>query len=147
MRDLVRRCDIEVDPASDDPGRHRPERDISDEGRVSADAAHPALRDEDGKRDADYVHEPVVVDEQRADVKAVAGRARYEAQRYAGVRGHATKTRPTGLLFGARCSGRCLFQIILAPCGTPRARRTRIASWQAATRTGVVAASIGIVPP
>src|SRR6185437_2900528 len=102
MRDLVWRRDVEVDPAADDASRNRPQCQVADQSGIAADLPHPPLGDEDGKRYADHVHQPVVVDEQRAEVEAVARRARYEAQRNPGMRGHARKTRPARQLLGAR---------------------------------------------
>src|SRR5262249_11524502 len=99
-RDLARRGDVEVDAAADDAGRNRPDRHVGNERRVAPVAAHPALRDQYGKRDADDGHEPVEVDEKGSEVETVDRRARDVAQRHAGC--HATERRPDTRLL---CAG------------------------------------------
>src|SRR5260370_41619835 len=98
MRYLVGRRDVEVNSAADDARRDGPEGDVADKRGVAAEVPHPPLSDQDRQRYADDVHQPVIVDEEWADVEAVARRAGYEAQRDHRMRSHARKTRPHKIL-------------------------------------------------
>ena len=76
MRDVGGRGDVEVDPAADDPGRHRPGRHVGDQGGVPARGAPPAPGDHNRQGDPDHVHQPVEVHERRADMESAHRRAR-----------------------------------------------------------------------
>ena len=84
MRDVLGGGQVEVDPAPDDAGRDRPERDVPDQARVAARRLPAALRDQDRQGDPDHVHHPVEVNVGRAEMKPVHWRARdVETQRHA----------------------------------------------------------------
>src|SRR6516164_7563070 len=74
VRDVLGGGDVEVDAAADDAGRHRPQGNIPDQARITAHALPAALGDEDRERNPDHIHQPVVVDVQRAKMEAVGGR-------------------------------------------------------------------------
>src|SRR6266581_300866 len=67
VRDVGRGGQVEVDPAADDARGHGPQRDVGDDGRVTARRAHPALGDDHRERDSDHVHQAVEVHEQGPD--------------------------------------------------------------------------------
>ena len=85
VRDVLRGGDVEIDPAADDPRGHRPDRHVADQGRIAAQGLPPALRDEDGGRDPDHVHQPVEMDVGRADMEPVHRRAGNEGHHGASV--------------------------------------------------------------
>src|SRR5262249_22784812 len=75
VRDVLGGGDVEVDAAADDAGRYRPQGDIPDQARITAHALPAALGDDDRERNPDHIHQPVVMDVQRAEMEAVDGRA------------------------------------------------------------------------
>jgi hypothetical protein len=80
-RDVERGGDVEVDPRADEPGGYRPDEDVVDQGAVTAGRDPAPGGDVDRERDPDHVHQPVDVEEQRAQVDAVVRWTRDERQR------------------------------------------------------------------
>src|SRR5580700_1342637 len=93
-RDIARRGDIEVDPRADDAGRHRPDRHVGDQVRVTALRFPAPPGDEYRQRYPDDVHQPVDVNERRADMKPADRRA-------GNVQGHGPEGRPVGEVLSA----------------------------------------------
>jgi hypothetical protein len=75
MWHVERGGEIEIDPAADDPGRHCPQGHVVDQCPVAAPRSPAPAGDVDGQRDPGQIHQPVNVNEQRAQVNAIDRRA------------------------------------------------------------------------